>query len=422
MEYRLLRSLYHVMGSHDYMAEFERRKNSHQTLTFPINIRDHKTETESQAFLVCDWEMLSLIESIAVHVQAITEAFIMLPNAAKFYYIRKCLIDEIQTTNDIEGIFSTRMEVNETIQSVDDNYAGKKKRFIGMVRKYDLLIKGEHEVPLNTNADIRALYDDIVKDEIPADRHPDGLLYRKGSVAVVSKTGQIRHKGVFGEDAIIQAMEHSLSILHNDQIPMLVRIPLFHYFFGYVHPFYDGNGRTNRFISSYLLYDFSPLIGLSLSRILKENKSAYYKSFQICNDAKNAGDVTPFVLSFLSFIDSAAESVITQLNDGLLKLNFYNDGIARIKFSNEDKPNKVKDKKEILWYFIQNALFFDEGFTLEELMRYSKRSRTTVSKLVHSLIEDNGIPLQISENKPKIYKIDLDAFDEYLASQVSPDN
>ncbi len=30
----------------------------------------------------------------------------------------------------------------------------------------------------------------------------------------------------------------------------LVSIAVFHYLFGYVHPFYDGNGRMARYLSS----------------------------------------------------------------------------------------------------------------------------------------------------------------------------
>lgn len=419
MKYQAMRSFYHAIGGHDYMAELECRKNSHQTVLFPIYIRDHKAPAENQAFMVCDWEMLSLMESFARHIGAISELYEHLPNAAKFYYARKCLIDEIQTTNDIEGIFSTRMEVNETIQAVSENAAGKKKRFMGMVRKYALLLDGKHNIPLNTNADIRALYDDIVKDEIPVEQHPDGMLYRKGSVAVVSKTRQIRHRGIMGEDSIIQAMEHSLNILHDTELPLLIRISLFHYFFGYIHPFYDGNGRTNRFISSYLLYGISPLVALSLSRILKENKSAYYRSFQTCNDAKNAGDVTPFVISFLSFIDSAAESVVTQLNDGMLKLDYYLEGIKNIKYSDGTRNKTIETKFDLLWCFIQNALFIDEGLTMQELEKYMKLSRNTVYNIIHSMIDDDKIPLQISDGKPKSYKIDLDAFDVFLAEQTS---
>lgn len=46
-------------------------------------------------------------------------------------------------------------------------------------------------------------------------------------------------------------MDAALKILHSQDFPLFVRLGLFHYFFAYIHPFYDGNGRMDRFIISY---------------------------------------------------------------------------------------------------------------------------------------------------------------------------
>ena len=52
---------------------------------------------------------------------------------------------------------------------------------------------------------------------------------------------------------MIETMDAALKTLHSQDFPLLVRLGLFHYFFSYIHPFYDGNGRTDRFITSYFL-------------------------------------------------------------------------------------------------------------------------------------------------------------------------
>jgi Fic family protein len=62
---------------------------------------------------------------------------------------------------------------------------------------------------------------------------------------------------------------------------------LAHYKFVYIHPFYDGNGRTGRLLMNLILMraGYPPVI------ILKEERLAYYEYLQIAND----GDLKPFI-------------------------------------------------------------------------------------------------------------------------------
>ncbi|MFR7881399.1 MAG: Fic family protein [Christensenellales bacterium] len=84
------------------------------------------------------------------------------------------------------------------------------------------------------------------------------------------------------ESKIIEYMNKALYILNNQSIDILIRVSLFHYYFGYIHPFYDGNGRINRFISSYILSKhFNEVIGFRLSMTIKENLTQYLEAFLI---------------------------------------------------------------------------------------------------------------------------------------------
>lgn len=127
--------------------------------------------------------------------------------------------------------------------------------------------------------DIRKLYDEILYHEIALDdvnNLPDGTLFRKNTVHVFRKSEHFIHEGVNPESKIIEYLNESLKILNNQNIDPYIRISIFHYFFAYIHPFYDGNGRLARFISSYeLSKNFIPIIGYRLSMTIKENITRY---------------------------------------------------------------------------------------------------------------------------------------------------
>ena len=89
-------------------------------------------------------------------------------------------------------------------------------------------------------------------------------------------------------------MNRALSILSDAELPVLVRVSVFHFMFAYIHPFYDGNGRTNRFISSYALsHSFNPIVEYRLSYSVKERIDKYCKGFSVCEHPLSRGDLTP---------------------------------------------------------------------------------------------------------------------------------
>lgn len=242
-----------------------------------------------------------------------------LPNIALTQYTKSCIIDEIKMTNDIEGVISTRKEISEIMNDI----SGKKKgnRLYGLVKKYELLM--EEDIALNNCTDIRALHNDLVLNEVKSenvDHIPDGTIFRKDSVFIQNKSGKTIHAGLTPEIKIIETMTDCLQILNNEEYNKLISIAVFHYMFGYIHPFYDGNGRISRFISSYLLSrELNSLISYRLAYTIKKDISKYYKNFHIVNDGKNKGEITSFVDYFLSVLIESLEDLNKSLYERIKK-------------------------------------------------------------------------------------------------------
>lgn len=324
-----------------------------------------------------------------------------LPSIAISFLVNKSLKDEITLTNEIEGVSSTRKEIEEAVLSQNNH---KKARFKGLAANYIKLIK-DNEIRLNTCEDIRKIYDDIVLDEIDHKNMPDGKFFRKDAVHVVSATQKEKHKGVMPEEKIIEYMEYCLNFIQNKDINMLIKTAVFHYLFGYIHPFYDGNGRTSRFISSCLLKDeLGILLSLRLSYVIKNNLKMYYDAFDVCNDIKNKGEITYFILMFLDLLEEATSDLYHKLNDLSDKLVFYQDILSSMG---------MRKKKEILLYVLcQNSLFGDTYIMLDQLASILEISTTSTRELIKELDEE-GYVKKTRYGKKIGYSANLVKIDEH---------
>jgi Fic family protein len=388
----------------EYESIYQKQFTSESSYSLPIMIND------SQAFFVVNMEMLDKVAKIYNNTNELNGLLAnelmqttkdKLSSISSNKFLEKCLIEEIILTNEIEGIHSSRKEILDVIESKLDRE--KKLRFQGLVEKYSKLFTDE-EIDFSSCSNIRKLYNDIVINEMNENDLPDGEFFRKDTVNIVSSQ-EIEHKGLYPESKIIDAMENSFKILKDEKIAKLFRIAIFHYLIGYIHPFYDGNGRLSRFISSYLLkQELNKYIALKLSYAIKNNKKKYYNAFEICNDPRNKGELTFFIYTFIDFVKESTICLINDLKDSLEKLRYY--------FNIFHMPIDLK-KQTILWNLIQNYIFSNNQLTLEELVKYTEINETTLRQNIMPLIEDQFI-IKNKEGHKNIYSIQIDKIDEMI--------
>lgn len=394
MEYELLSKIFYKKPT-EYESIYDARFNSEASIKLPIKIH------ENVGFIFNTNEITKLLVKIYKTINKINLLRTHLPNIAINSYIIKSLKDEIALTNEIEGVRSTRKEIEDAIDSIKND---KSARFKGLVDKYFKLISNEI-IPLNNCEDIRTIYDALVLPEIEKENLPDGILFRKEPVQVASATQKEKHRGIMPESKIIESLDLCLDFLKNDDIDSLIKISAFHYLFGYIHPFYDGNGRTSRFISSYLIKnELDILLALKLSYTVKNNINKYYKAFDVCNDRKNKGDITFFVVTFLELLSQASDDLYTKIADLNDQLNYYNNIINTLV--NE----KVLNDKQAKCIFIlcQNRLFDDTYMNMNTLTELLEKSDTTTRKILKSLESKNLLVKSRNKNQ-YLYSANLDS-------------
>ena len=402
MEYKSLSKLRYADPEH-YKSIYEERFHANNAIHFDFQIHDNS------AFVVVTPAICAKMLSICRKDKIVGKFDMMLPGKALEQFAQRCLIDEIMISNNIEGVHSSRKELREVLAEADKS--GRNKRFKGLVQKYAML-QGQQKLRFQTCEDVRTLYDGLVASEIREDdpaNLPDGQLFRKGSTSVLTATQKEIHRGITPESRIIAYMDSALGILNDDSLELLLRIAVFHYLFGYIHPFYDGNGRTSRFISSYLLSrNFEPILGYRLSYTIKENIKQYYDAFIICYNPHNLGEITPFVDMFLGIIDQSMTQLISALEKRYRLLQLYHGAIRLLPFGG--------DKKYETLYFclIQASLFADAdgGISLSDLADLMDVSTVTANKRLSDLGTDWLIVNK--QGNTNLYQLNLEPLDKLM--------
>lgn len=372
-----------------------------ELISYPHTIK-FNIYNKSYPFFVClNNEMLKLVSDILyLNAQLITLIYCNreLPDLISEWIINHTLVEEVMMTNEIEGVVSTRKEIKQIIQ--DRNNKGY-KRLYGLVKKYQDLCHRTYD-DITSVYDIRALYDNTMYLDIKKDNShnlPDGKLFRKENVEVVASNSAI-HQGVYPESMIIDYLDEAIKILNDESICLLIRVAIFHYLFAYIHPFYDGNGRMARLISSiYLAKELDITAALQVSVACKLRQKEYYDSFKVTNDIRNKGDLTYFVLSFLEIYKHGLKELKEAITDKIHQYYQLDKVIYNLTLDNSSK--------KIINLLLQATLFTANSLTLEEIIDKTGLSKSTIKNRL-AIKEVSQLLKVEKESKYYIYSLDLD--------------
>jgi Fic family protein len=149
---------------------------------------------------------------------------------------------------------------------------------------------------------------------------------------------------------------------------------ILHYLIGFVHPFYDGNGRTARSIfywyvlsRGYWLFEYMPI-----SRILLKSKKKY--TFAYLYTEYDDGDLTYFIKYNISSLLQALNDLLEYLERKQSEQNATKAIIKNIKNINQRQA-------EILRHMMEHG---DEYFTIRQISQmYDVVYQTARTDLLH---------------------------------------
>ena len=404
-KYEKLIKLYYKKKNID--EEYIKRIENPATLITELKINPMKKgnkilDKEYSLFYVNLLEHTLLQEKIVKNSNKINYISNRLPTIAIKEIIMKILSNELYKTNKIEGIETVKSEIHSSLK--DDRISNKKSNKLdGIIKKYKDIMENNFEDTehIDNLSSFRKIYDEMFEDfEKSGNYKLDGKYFRKDIVKVINGLGNTIHIGVNGEEAIEKNIEDLIQFMNIKDIPFLVKASIVHFFFEYIHPFYDGNGRFGRYLLSlYLARKLDNLTAFSVSYSISKNLDDYYKSFVEVEDVNNYGEITFFVENILKTIKNGQEMIIELLNDSVM----------RFKHSIEilDELTKELSEKEniILRIYLQNYLFndFEELTNVELTSIIGDLTQQTINKYTQEL-EKKGYLVKIKQ-RPLTYSL-----------------
>ena len=221
-----------------------------------------------------------------------------------------------------ESINSSRLEgASTTIEVAKDMILNKKRpkdknqkmilnNYLGMRKILDL--KGQKL----TKEILFKLHRTITQGTLEKDSYV-GKFRETNEIKIIDKTtGDIFHTPPNYEE-LDQLIEDFCDFYNNEQdyfIHPIVKANILHFLFGFIHPFYDGNGRCARCIfflflisKNYWLFEY-----LSISRIIIKSPAQYAKAYIYGELDEN--DLTYFIKYKVEKIDLALKDLKSYIN------------------------------------------------------------------------------------------------------------
>lgn len=307
--------------------------------------------------------------------------------------------DEIHNTLKIENIDSSR----DSIRRILCGYAPiteDENRILGMKKGLEFISNRSNRI---NEDNLHELYQLTVGDFLDSDNLllPNAY-YRHDHVYVIG--GKDVHEGLSFEKLPTYMNEFVAFIQEETAMDDLVKAALIHFYFAYLHPYFDGNGRTARLLHLWYLVQrgYSSAMFVPFSSYINDTRSGYYKAYQLVEaNAAISGmiDVTPFLTYFIENIYNRLETATPQAS----VLAAFADALAE---------GQVTEKEKALWNFVLTAYGMNE-FSTKQLERdFGNAAYGTIRNFVIKFEERGLLQKQKYSNRPR-YSVAATKVDSY---------
>ena len=307
------------------------------------------------------------------------------------YYGIKAAEDEIIATSAIESIDFSRDSVRNILKGMAPNDE-QENRILGIKKGLEFIADTSNKI---NEENLFKLYmmsaGDFVSED---DKLLEGNLYRHDTVYVVGE--DVAHSGVDFRK-VPEFMKLLIDFINaEDDIDDLIKATIIHFYIAYIHPYFDGNGRTARLVHLWFLIQkgYQSALFIPFSSQIEKSRKAYYNAFTTVEENKKLSgkiDVTPFVLYFIN-------NVYNKMNEGTADIE------TLTAFDEAVKEGKITEKETKLWKFVLSFYGTDEFSTKQLEKDFGDAAYATIRGFVLKF-EELGLLSSVKYGTRVKYKV-----------------
>lgn len=273
---------------------------------------------------------------------------------------------EIQANNNIEGITDDLSAIDHVMKNAHISKDAN-PRIANLYNGYRYILTHKQI----DKESVRKLYAIISKELLNEhDRTNMGHYYRQKPVYIL-KGGRLDIAPYLGVDAdkidyyMNELFEYINTSGNYDEIEHFIKSQVIHFYFVYIHPYFDMNGRTSRTLSMWYLLNNKNYPYIILNRAIAFDKPTYEDKIIA---ARSRGDITLFL-----------QYMLIQVLKGLEKEHVVNN----IK---QNSPYKLSDEElQMIEYFIS----LNSNLTVKDLSTFynSYNSKKKIIEIAREKID-----------------------------------
>lgn len=308
-------------------------------------------------------------------------------------YSLKAMEDEIYSSLSIENIESSRASIRRILEGCAPKNESEDRLF-GIKKGLDFISDSANKI---TEENIYMLYQLSIGDYLNGEaKLLDGKYYRHDAVYIMGT--QLEHQGL-SHHILSEYMGQLIEFIETEnKMNDLVKAAVIHFYMGYIHPYFDGNGRMARLIHLWYLVQqgYSATLFIPFSNYINRTRKKYYNAYTLTEEnARISGvlDLTPFLVYFVEEIYNRLKpSVISKS----ASMKLYDDALTK---------GIITEKEKKLYNFVLAAYGNDEFSTKELEKDYGDAAYATIRSFVLKFYDLGLLDVRKYGNRNKYFII-----------------